>query len=206
MSNKPTEKDLYDQACAYFYYHAEQRTTMINFYIAVFGACIALYGSLLASYVLASLLVSVFLFFVSIIFFMIDLRNRFDVKQSQSVICQIEQDCDFDKPKGAYAYGVFSNEENLYKLYDLKCRRKSAEYKRLKKAHAAHLRGEHSDYEALLASYAAKASVSEKELEASLSSRPIVRLSFCIKWLYFGCGGISILAFVFALIKLLGAF
>ena len=40
--------------------------------------------------------------------------------------------------------------------------------------------------------------LSEKELEASLSSRPIVRLSFCIKWLYFGCGGISILAFVFA--------
>ena len=33
-----TDSDFYTQACSYFYYHAGQRTTMINFFIAVFGA------------------------------------------------------------------------------------------------------------------------------------------------------------------------
>ena len=29
-----TDADFYQQACSYFYYHAEQRTTMINYFIA----------------------------------------------------------------------------------------------------------------------------------------------------------------------------
>ena len=81
-----TDQDFYQQACAYFYYHAEQRTTMINYFIAVFAACIALYGSLLEKYTLASMLIAVFLLVVSVLFFMIDLRNKFDVKESQSGI------------------------------------------------------------------------------------------------------------------------
>ena len=60
-----TDKDFYTQACEYFYYHAGQRTTMIQYIIAVFGASIALYGSLLKDYPLASLLISAFLLLVS---------------------------------------------------------------------------------------------------------------------------------------------
>lgn len=43
--NKLTQKDLYDKAYAYFEYHAGQRMNMLNYFIAVFGACVALYGS-----------------------------------------------------------------------------------------------------------------------------------------------------------------
>ena len=45
-----TDRDFYEQACSYFYYHAEQRTTMINYFIAVFAAGLALYGSLIEKY------------------------------------------------------------------------------------------------------------------------------------------------------------
>lgn len=74
-----TDKDFYDQACSYFYYHAEQRTTMINYFIAVFAAGLALYGSMLEKYPFASMFVSIFMFVVSLLFHLIDLRNRFDV-------------------------------------------------------------------------------------------------------------------------------
>ena len=74
-----TDKDFYDQACSYFYYHAEQRTTMINYFIAVFAAGLALYGSMLEKYPFASMFVAIFMFVVSLLFHLIDLRNRFDV-------------------------------------------------------------------------------------------------------------------------------
>jgi len=92
-----TDADFYQQACSYFYYHAEQRTTMINFFIAVFAAAIALYGTLLSEYTWVSVLVAVFMTIVSIIFYFIDLRNRFDVKESQNVIEQFERDYGMDK-------------------------------------------------------------------------------------------------------------
>ena len=72
-----TDRDFYQQACAYFYYHAEQRTTMINYFIAVFAACLALYGSLLAKYPLASIFVAGFLLIVSIIFYAIDYGENY---------------------------------------------------------------------------------------------------------------------------------
>ena len=87
-----TDKDFYDQACSYFYYHAGQRTTMINYFIAAFGAFLALYGALIKDYTLASMLIAVFMGVVSAIFLMIDLRNKFDVKKSENVIRQIERD------------------------------------------------------------------------------------------------------------------
>ena len=86
-----TDVDFYAQACSYFYYHAGQRTTMINYFIAVYGALIALYGAMLASYTLASVLTAFFMGLVSWIFYMIDIRNKFDVKESQNVIEQIER-------------------------------------------------------------------------------------------------------------------
>ena len=98
-------KDFYEQACAYFYYHAGQRTTMINYFIAAFGAFIALYGALISTYTIASMLIAVFMGIVSAIFFMIDLRNKFDVKKSENVIRQIERDHGVDKPIGDYPFG-----------------------------------------------------------------------------------------------------
>ena len=63
-----TDRDFYQQACSYFYYHAEQRTTMINYFIAVFAAGLALFGSLIEEYPLASVLIAGFMFVVALLF------------------------------------------------------------------------------------------------------------------------------------------
>lgn len=133
-----TDKDFYQQACEYFYYHAEQRTTMINYFIAVFGAGIALYGNVIGSNPVAGLLISAFLLAISILFCSIDLRNKFDVKHSQNVITQIEHDYGMDllKTKDAeYVYGVFSNEDNTFKYYGREHRKEDCgkDYKKLRK-------------------------------------------------------------------------
>lgn len=208
-----TDKDFYDQACSYFYYHAEQRTTMINYFIAVFAACIALYGSLLEDYPLASTLVSVFLFVVSLLFFSIDLRNRFDVKQSQAVIAQFERDYDADKIEekdNKYVYGVFSHEDNTFKYYGYKKRRDNKDYMKLLDFYKKYKKAEkHRDvdetaydtaknlYETEKTAFLEKdKTVTESELETSLDSHSIITLSFSIKMLYLVCMGISVAAFV----------
>ncbi len=195
-----TDADFYKQACSYFYYHAEQRTTMINFFIAVFAAAIALYGALLSEYKWVSMLVAVFMTIVSVIFYLIDLRNRFDVKESQNVIEQIEHDYEMDKVRDKYAYGVFSNEANVYLCYGYNQRRKGP-YKKLMDAYKKLMR----DRITLEAFNESKAeylrdnkNVSEYELMKSLKSSSIVSLSFCIKILYIVCMTISVLAVILA--------
>jgi len=207
------DRDFYQQACAYFYYHAEQRTTMINYFTAVFAASLALYGSLITKYPLASTFVSGFLFVVSLLFYFIDIRNRFDVKQSQNVICQIERDYKVNTPKkpdGKYAYGVFSNEENNFKYYGFK-KRFSAEnesYRNLRKLYKEKECMESEGYskeeieaarenykEELLKFLESDKTISVHEIEESFESRPIITLSFSIRLLYYGCMVISLIAF-----------
>ena len=204
-----TDKDFYTQACSYFYYHAEQRTTMINFFIAVFAAAIALYGSLIKDYTLASMLIAVFLLVVSVLFFMIDLRNRFDVKESQSVICQFERDYGIDTPRGQRAYGVFSNEDNVFKYYGFRARKKlDAPYRELTKDYKKARRGKLSAEELarrIDAMAESDPKASREAIAQSLGKRPIVTLSYSIKMLYIVCMVISVLAFVLALLILLGA-
>ena len=209
-----TEKDFYEQACAYFYYHAEQRTTMINYFIAVFAACMALFGSLIVEYPAASMLISFFLIIVSVLFHLIDQRNRFDVKQSQNVIAQIEEDCGCDVPENEnekYAYGVFSNEANIFDFYGFKKRRsvKNADYRELRRLYKTIKRLSKTgvacedlkiQYEKQLETLLKKNKISKYELEASFESGPIITLSFSIKMLYYSCITISTLGFVFALI------
>jgi len=199
--------DFYQQACSYFYYHAEQRTTMINFFIAVFAACIALYGSLLSVYPIASVLISVFLAIVSFLFFMIDLRNRFDVKQSQGVIAQMERDCGVDVPNGESSYGVFSNEDNVYKFYKRAYRRNNKEYKDLMRAYKMLKKFKISEKEfdeKLNAVAKMNPNASVSAIKESLKSRTIYTLSSCIKALYIVCGIISLMAFGFALVSAIG--
>lgn len=206
--NNLTDNDFYGQACAYFYYHAEQRTTMINYFIAVFGASIALYGSLLSNYAWVSVLVSVFITIVSLIFFFIDLRNRFDVKQSQNVIEQIEADYEMNVPRGKYCYGVFSNEANVYHYYGiLQKKRNCAGYKKLKKLYKKVERNKAT--EALLDEQielfiSKDPTVSHHEIKKSLGSGPIISLSLCIKTLYILCTIISVMAFLLSLLLALG--
>ena len=195
-----TDADFYQQACSYFYYHAEQRTTMINFFIAVFAAAIALYGTLLSQYTWVSMLVAVFMTIVSLIFYFIDLRNRFDVKESQNVIEQIERDYEMDKVHDKYAYGVFSNEANVFRCYGYKQRRNGA-YKKLRKSYKKYLsdRLTKEAFDASKAEYLREnEGVSEYELMKSLKSNSMMALSYCIKVLYIVCMVISVSAVVLA--------
>jgi len=196
-----TDADFYQQACSYFYYHAEQRTTMINFFIAVFAAAIALYGTLLSEYTWVSVLVAVFMTIVSIIFYFIDLRNRFDVKESQNVIEQFERDYGMDKVHDKYAYGVFSNEANVYSCYGYSQRHKSA-YHKLRREYKR-LRRNRLTLEAFNASKSEflreNEGVSEHELMKSLKNGSIISLSFCIKILYMVCMSISVLSVLLAI-------
>lgn len=202
-------KDFYEQACSYFYYHAGQRTTMINYFIAAFGAFIALYGALISVYTVASMLIAVFMGIVSAIFFMIDLRNKFDVKKSENVIRQIERDHGVDKPVGDYPYGVFSNETNIYKYYNLKNRRAGNEYARLRKLAKLVAKGkaDEGELDARISAFVqSDPTVSYHEVKDSLTQESIIPLSLCIKLLYVLCMIISALAFVFALLVVLNVF
>lgn len=208
-----TDRDFYEQACSYFYYHAEQRTTMINYFIAVFAAGLALYGSMLEKYPFASMFVSVFMFVVSLLFHLIDLRNRFDVKQSQCVIAQIEHDYSVDvlrEKEDKYVYGVFSNEDNIFKYYGFSKRKKNKEYRELRASYKAWQKDVSN--ETLKNIFDAKKdtfmknnnTVSYDELEASFNSRPVITLSWSIKSLYYVCMFISVVTFFIALFVVKG--
>ena len=211
------DKDFYEQACSYFYYHAEQRTTMINYFIAVFGASVALYGSLITSNPVACVLISIFLFAISILFYSIDLRNRFDVKQSQSVIAQIERDYYRDTLKDKEqksVYGVFSNEDNTFKYYNFEKRRlkENKKYRELRKFYKwikmlKALRFKKSYIEKLENQLSNEAknlwnnskTISFEEFENSIASGSIISLSNSIRIMYFLCMIISLLGIGYAL-------
>lgn len=192
-----TDQDFYQQACAYFYYHAEQRTTMINYFIAVFAACIALYGSLLEKFPLACLLVGIFLEAVSILFYKIDVRNKFDVKMSQHVICQYEEDYGVDKPEKDFSLGVFSDEDNVFIYYDRAFRKKNKKYQALQAAYKKN-KDKEALKEAIREVADADPNVSFRAVAESLGKPPIAHLSTCIQLLYFMCMVISGLAILFA--------
>lgn len=199
-----SHKDFYEQAYAYFTYHAGQRTAMINFYIAVFGASIALYGSLLEKCPPASIMIGLFSCVVTILFYKIDIRNRFDVKMSQSVICQFEQDYGMDRPaEGAkYAYGVFSNEDHNFKYYDPDGRRGET-YKKLQKEYQKAKKAGRlpEDLTQRIRDFAAAdENISTAALMDSFKSKTIPHLSDLIKWLYGVCGIISVAATALAVL------
>lgn len=204
-----TDKDFYQQACSYFYYHAEQRTNMINYFTAVFGAGAALYGSLILKQPVACVLISTFLLGISFLFYFIDLRTRFDVKHSQSVIAQIEKDYYMDllrDDNAQYVYGVFSNEDNTFKYYNTGKRRHNKEYKRLRKMYKQIKRkvlmGANDDYiKALNERFNAEVdkylkgddTISKDEFIESMDNRSIISLSTSIKWMYWLCIGVSLI-------------
>lgn len=209
------DRDFYEQACSYFYYHAEQRTTMINYFIAVFGACIALYGSLIAKYPFASVLISVFLCLISVLFCSMDVRNRFDVKQSQSVIAQIEKDYQKNRLQGdaQAVYGVFSNEDNLFCYYGLEKRlsKDHKEYRKFRRIQKRiklleffklHKKAEtlQTKFNHMVKNYLGDANlISYDEFVESMNHPGIMSLSRSIKWMYYLCITMSACGVVFAL-------
>ena len=201
-----TDKDFYDQACQYFYYHAEQRMTMINFYIAVFGAGIALYGNFIEKNPTVGFLISTFLLIISILFCSIDFRNKFDVKQSQSVIAQIEQDYGRDlleSDDAGCVYGVFSNEDNTFRYYGYEHRKeernekyrefrnlyKEIEYLKKKKADKDQIDALEKELNDSVDAYLEDDdTISKVELMKSMGETSILSLSNSIKYMYYLIG------------------
>jgi hypothetical protein len=182
---------------------------MINYFIAVFGALLAIYGALITSYSIACMLVAVFMGIVSVIFYLIDVRNKFDVKKSENVIRQIEHDYGMDIPQGDYPYGVFSNETHIFDFYDKKERNKhKKEYRALCKLQKAVAEGK-ADKTLLDTKInefiGDNKTVSVYEVSQCLNQPTIVHLSSSIKLLYWVCATISILAFAFALFLTISA-
>ena len=213
MSEKPTpqanltEKDFYTQACEYFRYHAEQRTTMINYYIVVLGACLTLYGNFIASVPIASVLIAGFMLIVSILFYHMDLRTKFDVKQSQNVICEFEQRYGVDTIQQKYALGVYSNEDLIFALYDdefhndpaFRALRKQA--LQLKKKPNAQLQ---AAFDAAFSQFAAVHSNYNPDiLKKSLTAKKVPHLSDSIRQLFYICMGASAIGIVAAVVVFL---
>lgn len=190
------DKEFYDKAFSYFTYHAEQRTTMINFFIAVFGACVALYGSLLMEIPIACVLISAFLLIISILFYLIDIRNKLDVKQSQSVICAFEEKYNVSSSKEHAAFGVFSNEDNVFSVYDSAFRRTNTDYKNLRRSRKK-LSEQELDQKIneFLEKYP---TLNEKDVKSSLFNPAVPHLSSCIKFLYGICMAISVIGLISA--------
>ena len=151
---------------------------------------------------LASALIGLFLCFITVLFHKIDIRNQFDVKQSQYVLTQFERDHTADTPSGDQinALGVFSNEENIFELYDSKFRKSKAYLAFLDQYNRA------DDKNTVLTTYAKEFKVSAKELKASLKKSTIPHLSSCIKVLYTSCMMAGILGAVAAIILWMNSF
>ena len=208
MTEKPTpdanlsEQDFYNQACEYFRYHAEQRTTMINYYIVVLGACLTIYGNFIATAPFACILIASFMLIVSILFYNMDLRTKFDVKQSQNVICEFERRYNVHGTHKKYALGVFSNEDLMFALYDDEFHN-DAEFRFLRKLTHQLSRKPNADLQSTFDSNFAEFCTKHTEynpdiLKKSLSGSKIPHLSTSIRNLFFICMAASVLGIIAA--------
>lgn len=202
-----SDQDFYDKAYSYFSYHAGQRTNMINYFIGVFGAAVALYGALI-QYPVAGICISGFMLAVSVLFLLIDIRTKFDIKHSEKVLCQIEQDYGVDRADKAYPYGVFSNESNNFQYYDYGYRKErgkewtdlKADYRKFKKGQMTW-----EELEQKIEVFMGEDKVPVKEVLDSLGQLPIAHLSTSITWLYRICILVSAVALCFAVYLLITA-
>ncbi|MDQ9948389.1 hypothetical protein RFW85_03420 [Acinetobacter sp. 12966] len=105
MNRLEINKTLLDHAWKYFEIHSDQRIKLFNFYLVIIAAS----GSALAyilqnkSQNLLGIFLGLFLVFVSFIFWKLDQRTAFLVKQAEKILSNLEKEYD---PK----YYIFSNE------------------------------------------------------------------------------------------------
>ena len=204
MTEKPipeanlSEQDFYNQACEYFRYHAEQRTTMINYYIVVLGACLTIYGNFISTAPFACILIAGFMLIVSILFYNMDLRTKFDVKQSQNVICEFERRYQVNTTHKKHPLGVFSNEDLMFALYDDDFHN-DPEFQALRKL--VQKPGSQPAFDEKFAAFAAKhAEYNPEILKKSLTGKKIPHLSTSIRNLFYICMTASVLGIIAAMV------
>jgi hypothetical protein len=75
----------------WFKYHAEQRMTMIRYYLIIIGICITVYFSALKYMPAASIGVSIFAIIVSILFGILDVRTSRLVKIGEQLLAKEQE-------------------------------------------------------------------------------------------------------------------
>lgn len=111
MNNLEINQTLLDHAWKYFEIHSNQRIQLFNFYLVIMAAS----GSALA-YILQNknqsilgIFLGLFLVFVSFVFWKLDQRTSFLVKQAEKILSNLEMEFDAK-------YYIFSNENSDFSL------------------------------------------------------------------------------------------
>lgn len=107
MANNFNSEQLVEHAWKYFILHSTQRMTLFNYFLFIMAALGAGLGATLqASNKLAymGVFLSFFVIIVSIVFWKLDQRTSFLIKQSESVLIELEV-------RSGDGIGIFSNEE-----------------------------------------------------------------------------------------------
>lgn len=107
MTNKINSDQAVEHAWKYFELHSNQRITLFNYFLFIMaGLGAAIGASLQASnkFSYVGIFISIFIILVSIVFWKLDQRTSFLVKQSEQVFKNLERNSSID-------IGIFCNEE-----------------------------------------------------------------------------------------------
>ena len=112
MTNKINSEQAVEHAWKYFELHSNQRITMFNYYLFIMAGLGTAIGVILQTsknFAYVGIFLSILSIVVSIIFWKLDQRTSFLIKQSESVFKKLERNSAID-------IGIFCNEEaNLEK-------------------------------------------------------------------------------------------
>jgi len=112
MANRINSDQAVEHAWKYFELHSNQRTTLFNYFLFIMAGLGAALGAIFQasnkfSYI--GIFISIFIVLVSIIFWKLDDRTSFLIKQSEQVFQRLERNSSVD-------IGIFCNEDaNLEK-------------------------------------------------------------------------------------------
>jgi len=107
MANRINSDQAVEHAWKYFELHSNQRTTLFNYFLFIMAGLGAALGAILQasnkfSYV--GIFISIFVVLVSIIFWKLDDRTSFLIKQSEQVFQHLERNSSVN-------IGIFCNED-----------------------------------------------------------------------------------------------
>ena len=112
MTNKINSEQAVEHAWKYFELHSNQRITMFNYFlfiIAGLGTAIGVSFQSASTFAYIGIFLSIFLSITSFVFWKLDQRTSFLIKQSEEVFKKLERNSSID-------IGIFCNEEpNLEK-------------------------------------------------------------------------------------------
>ena len=146
--------------------------------------------------------ISGFMLAVSVLFLLIDIRTKFDIKHSEKVLCQFEKNYGVDRAGLDYPLGAFSNESNIFQYFDYGYRKERGEdWKNLKIAYKEFKKGKltRMEMDEKIIAFMGDDPIPVKEVYAALQELPIAHLSTSITWLYRICIAVSVIAFFFAI-------